>query len=208
MLPPRNNTRGHVRHNLSVTRFRTPRLDLRPVTAGDAELLQELDSDPEVMRHLNGGLPTPLATIKERILPRFLAFPQEAEWAGVWLAYERSSGAFLGWCSLRPGPDGTAELGYRLRRASWGRGLATEGASALLRHAFQTHAVPVVFATTYEENLASLRVLEKLGMKLVRRFRPEPGEATFEPDGGEPWPGDDLEYAVTAEAWAARRCQP
>jgi RimJ/RimL family protein N-acetyltransferase len=189
-----------------VAIFRTARLTLRPVTANDAQLLCELDSDPEVMRYLNGGLATPLVAIAGRILPRFLAYAHEAEWAGVWLAYERPGGTFAGWFSLRPDRAGRAELGYRLRRPCWGRGLATEGSRALLLHAFKESGVPLVFATTYEQNVASRRVLENLGMTLLRRFRPGPGDAsTFEPDGGEPWPGDDLEYAITAETWSAGR---
>lgn len=184
----------------------TPRLELRPITAADASLLFELDSDPEVMRWLSGGAATPLETIRNQVLPGFLALPAE-DGFGCWLVFERETRDFLGWVSLRPGPaleDG-GELGYRFRRAAWGRGFATEAARAVLAHAFLSANLPRVFGTTYEANLGSRRVMEKLGMTLVRRFQPTAAElaapSTFAPGGAEPWDGDDIEYAVSAAGW-------
>ena len=64
-----------------------------------------------------------------------------------------------------------------------------------------------VYATTYEENLASRRVMEKLGMKLVRTYRMTPAELmaerTFDTTAEEPpWDGDDVEYAVERVDWS------
>jgi RimJ/RimL family protein N-acetyltransferase len=182
------------------------RLELRPITADDAPLLFELDSDPEVMRWLSGGPATPLETIRDQVLPGFLALPAERGF-GSWLVFERETGDFLGWVSLRPGPaleDG-GELGYRFRRTAWGRGIATEAAGDVLAHAFEVARLPRVFGTTYEQNHGSLRVMEKLGMAVVRRFRPTPAElaaqSTFAPGESEPWDGDDLEYAIERADW-------
>lgn len=186
----------------------TERLVLRRLTEVDALLLHELDSDPEVMRYLSGGSPTPLALIRDEILPRFIGYYDRARWAGVWAAIEKSSGDFLGWFSLRPDDDPArgGDLGYRLRRPAWGRGLATEAARALLDRAFRDLNLPRAYATTYEHNLASRRVLEKLGMRLVRRFRLEEergGPATFAADASEVWDGDEVEYAIEREEWLA-----
>ena len=70
--------------------------------------------------------------------------------------------------ALDPDDDETAELGYRLRRDAWGRGLATEGSRALLDHAFRTLALPVVWAGTMAVNTGSRGVMAKLGMRHVR----------------------------------------
>jgi RimJ/RimL family protein N-acetyltransferase len=64
----------------------------------------------------------------------------------------------------------TAELGYRLFPAAWGRGYATEGARVLVRHAFTSLGLERVVTTTMTVNWASRRVLEKAGLSLVRTF--------------------------------------
>src|SRR5213078_1754478 len=95
----------------------------------DVDALIELDSDPEVMRFLSGGAPTPPEVIVHEILPRFLARDPRFPDLGFWAAEEKASGAFIGWVSLRSTCERTprqVELGFRLRRAVWCRGYATE----------------------------------------------------------------------------------
>ena len=95
----------------------TERLVLRRFTEADVDNLFELDSDPEVMRWLSGGTPTPREYIEEVVLPGFLAADERRPWLGVW-ALEQPDAGFLGWVSLRPVAPETptwAVLGYRLR---------------------------------------------------------------------------------------------
>jgi len=116
--------------------IRTDRLCLRRLTAAHLPDLVELDSDPEVMRFISGGEPSSRQRYESELLPRMLAW--DAEPYGFLAAYEAD--AFVGWFHLRPtvAPGETMlELGYRLRRAAWGRGLATEGGRALVRYAFE-----------------------------------------------------------------------
>lgn len=186
----------------------TERLLLRRFTEADAENLNALDSDPEVMRYLTGGTPTPREVIERDILPRFLQYYEPFTGFGYWAAVEKATGAFLGWICLRP-PEGNersdVELGYRLRRAAWGQGYATEGSRALIDKGFAELGVRRVFATTYQDNLASRRVMEKLGMTLVRTFRITPEElaapGTTANSGQDLWDGDDVEYALDRAAW-------
>ncbi|MFF5174020.1 GNAT family N-acetyltransferase [Micromonospora sp. NPDC000089] len=151
----------------------TARLRLRRFTAADEDRLVELDGDPEVMRFLTGGAPTPRATVRDEQLPRLLAGYDRHPGLGRWAAEDRATGGFVGWFALDPSEDGTeAELGYRLRRAVWGRGLATEGSRALVRHAFDTVGVRRVWAQTMAVNAGSRRVMEKAGLRHVRTVHP------------------------------------
>jgi RimJ/RimL family protein N-acetyltransferase len=186
----------------------TERLILRRFTEADVENLVELDSDPEVMRYLNGGIATPRVLVEREILPRFLSYYERYDGFGVWAAIERTSGEFIGWFSLRPHDESRrdeVELGYRLRRVAWGQGYATEGARALIRRGFAELGVERVTANTYEHNAASRRVMEKVGMTLVRRYRPTLDELTGETSNhltvGSVWDGDEVEYALTKADW-------
>ncbi|HEX4816842.1 MAG TPA: GNAT family N-acetyltransferase, partial [Nonomuraea sp.] len=73
----------------------TDRLTLRRFADSDADDLFALHNDPDVMRYLNGGRPTPREVIVEETLPRFVG-------PGFLAALERPSGAFVGWFHLRP----------------------------------------------------------------------------------------------------------
>ena len=186
----------------------TERLLLRRFTAADVDNLCDLDADPEVMRFLNGGTPTPRDVIENEILPRFLRSYEPVAGFGFWAAIEKATGDFLGWFSLRP-PDGAvpdvAELGYRLRKAAWGRGFATEGARALIRKGFAELGVQRVIATTYQDNRASRRVMEKAGMTPARTFRLTPADLaaqdTYHVTSQDLWEGEDVEYALTKADW-------
>src|ERR1051325_1180088 len=80
----------------------TDRLWLRQFTEADVDNLFDLDSDPEVMRFVSGGAPTPRAAIEADILPSFLAYYERFAGYGLWAAIEKASGEFLGWFHFRP----------------------------------------------------------------------------------------------------------
>jgi RimJ/RimL family protein N-acetyltransferase len=177
----------------------TPRLMLRRFGTEDGPLLFELDSDPEVRRYLRCG-PTPMERIKREILPRFLAYYDQSPPRGFWAAHLRDTAVFIGWFHLRPdkfAPE-EMELGYRLRRAAWGRGLATEGSDALLEKAFGEWGYAKVSARTLVDNLPSRRVMEKLGMThesdFVYPLEMVPGYSEFERRA--------VKYSITRERFA------
>jgi len=174
--------------------LKTERLVLRRFTEADADDLFDLDGDPEVMRFLTGGKPTPREVIRDETLPRFLRAYERFEGFGVWAANERSNGKFLGWFEFHP-PEGRgpeeAELGYRLRRSAWGKGYATEGSLALIRKGFAELGVRRVVAETMAVNSASRRVMEKAGLTYVRTFHQYWPEPIAGAEHGE------VEYALT-----------
>lgn len=180
----------------------TERLVLRRFTEDDTANLVELDSDPEVMRFITGGRATPPEEIEREVLPAFLGHYARYPGYGFWAAIEKSSGLFVGWFHLRPAeesPPGEVELGYRLRRSSWGKGYATEGSRALVDKGFAELGVERVFASTMVVHVASRRVLEKAGLRFVRVFhQPWPDHIEGEEEG-------DVEYALVRSEWEQQR---
>src|SRR5579859_4381738 len=133
----------------------TERLILRQFTASDLDNLVDLDADPDVMRYINDGKPTPRDVIQNSALPRFLQYYERFDGFGSWAAIEKSSGDFLGRFVFQPAEDATpdeVELGYRLRKSAWGKGYGTEGSRALIRKGFTELGVQRVVSFTYGEN--------------------------------------------------------
>jgi RimJ/RimL family protein N-acetyltransferase len=178
----------------------TARVNLRRFTVADVDALVELDSDPEVMFFINGGRPTPRAEIEDEVLPSWLALDARGDGYGFRAAIDRATGNFLGWFHLRAESRG-AELGYRLRRAVWGQGYATEGSRALIAYGFEDLGAERIYAETMAVNAASRRVMEKAGLRYVR---------IFHADWPDPIPGDeegDVEYALTRAEWEETTCR-
>ncbi len=171
--------------------LRTARLTLRPLREADLPHLVDLNGDPEVLRWITGRAMTPEEVAAE--LPDLLG---DERGLGFWCGYG-DDGAFAGvWCLTvdRDDPD-AAELGWRLPQASWGRGLATEGAAAVVTHGFATVGLARQWAETMAVNTASRRVMEKLGMSHTRTDvrtwdDPIPG-----------WEQGEVVYELTRSAW-------
>jgi len=170
----------------------TPRLRLRPLAPADLPDLIGLDLDPEVMRYVGSppGVKTPAET-EARARARILETERgDHEPLGFWRVEAREDSAFLGVGALIRMPAGAdVEVAYRLTRAAWGRGIATEAARALIVHGLRTLGLPRLVAVTYPENRASQRVLDKLGFER-RGFTEYKGvQTTF--------------HVLTREAWNA-----
>jgi RimJ/RimL family protein N-acetyltransferase len=169
----------------------TERLRLTPLTEADLDDLVELDLDPEVRKQIDPhGIILPL----DRAELRTFEWERHVSPGGFYGARERVGNAFVGWFQLEaaPGRDGEAELGYRLRRHAWGLGYATEGARALVAHAFDVLGFRRVYAHSLSDNPASIRVMEKVGLVPAGpwSYRGMPGvEYAIERDG--PVPGAD-----------------
>jgi RimJ/RimL family protein N-acetyltransferase len=146
----------------------TVRLELRPIVEDDLDALVELDGFAAVRDAID--------PFREHI-PDDPALRREYERqlvgnAGFVAAVERESGQLVGWfqCQLADDGSGELELGYRLRPDAWGKGLASEGAAALLADALARPEVTRVYAHALLSNPASLRVMEKIGMTYARAW--------------------------------------
>lgn len=147
--------------------FETPRLILRRFTIADAYLIQQLNSDAEVLKYLHER---PLETIDQaKNIITTLILPQYKKNLGRWALNTKNNDEFIGWCGLKYMSDlDEIDLGYRLKRSAWGKGFATEAAMNTLEYAFKKLQLKLITGRAHIENIASLKVLEKIGMKFRR----------------------------------------
>jgi RimJ/RimL family protein N-acetyltransferase len=178
--------------------LKTDRLVLVPLSDEHLEHEVALDSDPEVMRYLEGRARTRAEV--EVLHPKRLAAGRRVPGLGFWAGFV--DGEFVGWWILGPpehpdqGPvEGQAELGYRLLRRHWRKGLASEGGRELIRHGFEDLGLTRINASTMAVNEASRATMAAVGMRHVR---------TFHLNWDEPLPGSEqgeVEYAITRQEW-------
>jgi len=145
----------------------TDRLRLREFTEEDAALIHQLNSDPDVTQFTCDpifDLDQAKKNLQEVIVPHYAK-----NYYGRWAAHLRSDMEFIGWCGLKYRPErDEVDLGYRFMKKFWGKGYATEAARATLNYGFVCLGLPKIIARALPQNLASIRVLEKCGMKYVR----------------------------------------
>ena len=176
---------------------------LTPVPLADEHLdwEVELDSDPEAMRYLSGRASTRQEV--EAGHARRLAAAHKVDGLGFWVGLLDEE--FVGWWTLQPahGPDqpddpGVADLGYRLLRRHWRKGLASEGARELVRYGFDDIGLDRVIAQTLALNAGSRAVMERVGLSYVRTF---PTSMTEPVEGLEE---GEVEYELTRRQWERR----
>jgi [ribosomal protein S5]-alanine N-acetyltransferase len=144
----------------------TARTIMRPLTRADADVLFSWRGDAEVMRFASMGPDPDLATTLERIEK---AMKVDARFGfSKWLVLDRATGEPIGDAGLLPMPDSEDfELGYRLRKDQWGKGLATEIALAWVEHARTQLRLPHLVAFSLPDHVVSRRILEKVGFRQV-----------------------------------------
>jgi ribosomal-protein-alanine N-acetyltransferase len=177
--------------DIQRTELRTERLLLRPWRFGDLDDAFTNASDPDWARYL-WRVPQPYTY---RDAEEFIARAVADGWNGQALfAIEFEEHAIGGVRLGTVDPAGmTGSIGYNVARPHWGRGIATEAVGAVLRYGFETLKLQRVFATTDARNLASIRVMQKLGMAhegTLRRHRYYRGE----------W-ADEVYYGILAEEY-------
>ncbi|WP_121352435.1 GNAT family N-acetyltransferase [Flavisolibacter nicotianae] len=152
----------------------TERFILREILPTDADSFFELDSDPDVHRYLGNN---PVKD-KEQI-DHVIAFirQQYLDYGiGRWAIVDKNTKEFIGWTGLKWVTELTNkhrnyyDLGYRLRKNFWGKGIATETAIASLAYAFDSLQATEVYAMAACENKGSTNVLAKVGLSLLETF--------------------------------------
>jgi RimJ/RimL family protein N-acetyltransferase len=148
--------------------LQTERLLLRQFREDDLDAYAAICADPEVMRYLGDG--RPLARAEAWRQMAMILGHWQLRGFGLWAVQERATGALIGRMGFFQ-PEGWPgfELGWMLRRASWGRGYATEGAGRALAHAFTEMGRERLISLIRPDNRPSIRVAERLGERLERR---------------------------------------
>lgn len=147
--------------------FETPRLLLRQFTETDAPLLLQLNSDPEVVKYVHE---LPLVTEEQAMnIIVNIILPQYKNELGRWAMHKKDNMEFIGWCGLKHLPEkDEIDLGYRLLKKEWGKGFASEAAQHTLEYGFNKLNLSLITGKAHKKNIASLKILEKLGMNFIR----------------------------------------
>lgn len=140
------------------------RVTLRRMQEDDIPMLLAMESDPEVMRYSTGVKPADEARRQELLAWLREPLTRLGHWAIT------VDGAAVGWVSLVPlaGTD-SIQLAYRLQRAAWGKGYASQAAKQLCEYAWRETEVSELVAVVWPDNQASVCVLEKLGFAFRSR---------------------------------------
>ena len=156
------------------TLIETERLLLREITLDDKEEMFRLHSNPDVQKYT--GEP-PVETIEEMeqgIQTRINDY--EKYGYGRWATFLKNGRQFIGWAGLAYLPEfNKIDLGYRFLPKYWGMGFATEASRAILTYGFDKLELKRIIVIAMKENIASIRVMEKVGMKFDKFAPYEPG---------------------------------
>jgi len=152
----------------------TERLILRELMPADAEGMFDMNNDPDVHRYLGNK---PVTSIEQSIAEiEFIRKQYVEKGIGRWAVIEKTSGNFLGWSGLKLITETTNnhinyyDLGYRFIKRVWGKGYATETAMAVIDYGFTELKLNEIIGIADINNLGSIHVLEKVGLKRVSVF--------------------------------------
>ena len=155
----------------------TDRLILRELVASDAEGLFAIDSDPDVHRYLGNNPVKSMEQIKDVI--QFIRNQYVENGIGRWAMIEKTTHNFVGWAGLKLIKEPTNhhcnyyDLGYRLHKNYWGKGFATEAAKASVDYGINQLNLKDIYGIADVNNVASKKVLEKVGLKFIETFNLE-----------------------------------
>lgn len=155
--------------------LQTPRLILRQFLPTDAAAMYRLNADPEVIRY-TGDQPFSSEATALKFLQDYDQYRLNGY--GRWAMILKSNHEFIGWCGLRyDSQTNETDLGFRLFTNYWNQGLATEAAKACIDYGFTQLQLKELVGRVMKANTASIRVLEKAGMKFWKEheFEAHPG---------------------------------
>lgn len=155
---------------MEIPTIKTPRLVLRPFTMKDVDPLCRILQEKNILRYFPNPSP-PSRERVEQLISNQLKHWQEHK-LGWWAVQPNSTKQLIGWCGLQFLPETEeTEVGFLISKAFWGRGFTTETAKASLLHGFEELGLTCIVGITHPENIASQRVLEKLGMSFTAKTR-------------------------------------
>ncbi len=149
---------------MSIPTVKTAQLTLRPFTLQDAEPLHQILSIPRVLEYFPSSDPPDLERV-QNLVQRQIDHWGEHDY-GWWAVEHNGEGELIGWSGLQYLPEtDEIEIGYLLSKPYWGKGLATESAIAGLDYGFNSLGTEKIIGIVHPENVASQKVLEKIGFR-------------------------------------------
>jgi RimJ/RimL family protein N-acetyltransferase len=152
----------------------TERLILREMLPTDAEAMFKLDSNPNVLRYLGNNPVTSILQIEDYIKNIRNQYIQNG--IGRFVVVIKETEEVIGWAGIKfiTEPENNHvnfyDLGYRLQEEHWGKGYGYEVAKAWLDHGFNEMKIDKMYASVNKENIASQKILQKIGLKITSEF--------------------------------------
>ncbi len=158
------------------TLIQTPRLTMREFTLDDVEAVFEFSTEPEVMKFTGEDCIETIEQAKKIITDIWLPEYQQYGYARYALVH-KGDNKVIGFCGLKFMPAGSLgdneaapDIGYRMLKKYWGQGLGFEAANAAMQYGIHTLGLTNIFGDAVAENTASIRILEKIGLKYEGQF--------------------------------------
>ena len=152
---------------MTVPTFRTSRLTLRPFSPDDASDLHEILLTPGILKYYPSTQPPELERV-QKLVQRQIDHWVELGY-GWWAVESNLDRKLIGWSGLQFLTETEEiEIGYLLNKPYWGKGLATESAQVGINFGFEQLGIQEIIGITHPENIASQRVLEKIGLEFQR----------------------------------------
>lgn len=148
----------------------TERLYLKHFTIDDAEMLYDMHQDPAITKYTGDPIPWDSVELVRSILNDTI-MPQYENKIGRWAVHLKKDDTFIGWCGLKQ-VGNEIDLGYRFIQQHWGKGYAGESAKAVLDYGVQMQ-LPNIIGRASVANVASVRVLEKIGLTFKEFYMDE-----------------------------------
>jgi len=150
------------------TILETNRVLLRKFDISDAENFYELNSNPNVIRYTGNSAFKDVNEARE-FLENYSDYQRNGY--GRWAVINKSTNQFLGWCGLKYDEDlDETDIGFRFFEHFWNQGFATESAKACIDYGFNELHLKTIVGRAMKENMASIKVLEKIGLKFEKVF--------------------------------------
>ncbi len=155
----------------------TNRLILRELNPSDAKSFYDLNSNPNVIKYTGNSAFESVEKARE-----FLENYQDymLNGYGRWAVIEKTTNKFIGWCGLKFGEmENETDIGFRFFEEEWNKGYATESAVACVRYGFENLKLKCIIGRAMKENISSIKVLEKIGLKYEKDIEFDGKEAVI-----------------------------
>lgn len=163
--------------DLTLPDIETARLRLRRFTLDDLDTFASICIDPDVMKYIGAGNPVSREELEPTYLSGYIEYWRKHGF-GRFAVIHKERDELIGYCGLRVFSysglmlfDDTPEIVFLLKKAFWGKGLATEAARACLKYGFEHLKFALIVGMTRSENISARRVLERIGMKYENDVR-------------------------------------